>query len=225
MFSSVLYFGRQNCKYSKILEKYLKNNSRKFVSIKSNFKKEVIKQKLISNKKFDYIFCFRSYFILNKKILNNCKYAINFHPSLPKYRGVGGVNYAIYNKDKFFGSTIHLMDKKIDNGKILKINKFRISKTDNVETLLDKTHKSMFFEAKKFISQIIRNQNILEILSKKTKVQWSKKYYNLKSLDEFYKINPNISKKLLERKLRSTIYQNYKPYILVHGIKFLIKQN
>ena len=26
-------------------------------------------------------------------------YAINFHPSTPKYRGAGGVNYAIY-KDK-----------------------------------------------------------------------------------------------------------------------------
>ena len=67
MFSSVLYFGRQNCKYSKILENYIKKNSRKFVSIKSNFKKEFINEKLISKKKFDYIFCFRSYFILKKK--------------------------------------------------------------------------------------------------------------------------------------------------------------
>ena len=38
MLNSVLYFGRQDCKYSEILEKYLKNNSRKFVSVKSKYK-------------------------------------------------------------------------------------------------------------------------------------------------------------------------------------------
>ena len=82
-------------------------------------------------------FCFeKSYFILKKNILDNCKYAINFHPSLPKYRGVGGVNYAIFNGDKYFGSTIHFINEKIDNGKILKVSRFRILKNDNVETLL-----------------------------------------------------------------------------------------
>ncbi len=66
MLNSVLYFGRQNCEYSKILEKFLKDNSRKFVSVKSKYKGEIIKKKSISKNYFDYVFCFRSYFILKK---------------------------------------------------------------------------------------------------------------------------------------------------------------
>ena len=44
MLNSVLYFGRQDCKYSEILEKYLKNNSRKFVSVKSKYKGKLLKK-------------------------------------------------------------------------------------------------------------------------------------------------------------------------------------
>ncbi len=222
MLNSVLYFGRQNCKYSKILEKYLKNNSRKFVSVKSKYKGEIIKKNSISKNYFDYVFCFRSYFILKENILNNCKYAINFHPSLPKYRGVGGVNYAIFNGDKYFGTTIHFINKKVDNGKILKISKFRILKNDNVETLLKKTHKLLFKEAKKFIGKLIKNSNILENKITKVSAKWGKKYYNVKSLNKFYEIDLNISKKIFERKLKSTIYKNYKPYVTFHGKKFFI---
>ena len=222
MLNSVLYFGRHNCKYSKILEKYLKNNSRKFVSVKSKHKGEIIKKNSISKNYFDYVFCFRSYFILKKRILYNCKYAINFHPSLPKYRGVGGVNYAIFNGDKYFGSTIHFINEKIDNGKILKVAKFRILKNDNVETLLKKTHKTLYKEAKKFIGKLIKNPNILESKNNKIKIRWGKKYHNVKSLNKFYEIRPNISKKYFERKLRSTIYKNYKPYIDLHGKKFFV---
>ena len=222
MLNSVLYFGRQDCKYSEILEKYLKNNSRKFISVKSKYKGEIIEKKLISKNYFDYIFCFRSYFILKKNVLDNCRYAINFHPSLPKYRGVGGVNYAIFNGDKYFGSTIHFINKKIDNGKILKVSKFRILENDTVETLLKKTHKTLYKEAKKFIGKLIKNSKILENKNIKINMQWGKKYYDLKSLNKFYEINPNISKKKFERKLKSTIYKNYKPYVTLHGKKFFI---
>ena len=222
MLNSVLYFGRQNCKYSKILEKYLKNNSRKFVSVKSKYKGEIIKKNSILKNYFDYVFCFRSYFILKENILNNCRYAINFHPSLPKYRGVGGVNYAIFNGDKYFGSTIHFINEKIDNGKILKVSKFRILKNDNVETLLKKTHKTLYREAKKFIGKLIVNSNILKNKNIKVNMQWGKKYHNVRSLNKFYEINPNVSKKNFERKLKSTIYKNYKPYVTLHGKRFFV---
>lgn len=76
-----------------------------------------IKKKININKylkkNYDFIFCFRSKFILKKKLLKKNTFSINYHPSLPKYRDVGGANYALYNNNKFFGFTIHLMNKKI----------------------------------------------------------------------------------------------------------------
>ena len=56
------------------------------------------------------------------------KLNINFHPSPPRYRGVGGFNLAILNSDKEFGVTAHLMTSKVDDGLIIDMKSFKISK-------------------------------------------------------------------------------------------------
>ena len=51
---------------------------------------------------YDYIFCFRSFYILKNNILKKVNYAsINFHPGPPEYRGTGCVYYALYKNSKF----------------------------------------------------------------------------------------------------------------------------
>ena len=104
-----------------------------FRYIDSSYPGEKLNEK-IEKQKFDYIFCFRSFYILKKKDINKTKIAaINFHPGTPEYRGIGCINFAIYNNEKFYGSTAHLIDEKIDNGKILDVRKFQIRKKDNLK--------------------------------------------------------------------------------------------
>ena len=55
------------------------------------------------------------------------KAAINFHPGPPEYRGTGCVNYALYENSKFYGCTAHLINEKVDNGKIIDVKKFNIN--------------------------------------------------------------------------------------------------
>ena len=56
--------------------------------------------------------------IIKKNLINNCKIAaINFHPGPPEYRGIGCLNFALYNNEKFYGCTSHIMNEKIDDGK------------------------------------------------------------------------------------------------------------
>ena len=43
----------------------------------------------------------------------------------------------------------------------------------------------------------------------------------MKDLEKFYKINKNISKKNLEKKIRATLFKSFRPYILIHGKKFV----
>ena len=65
---------------------------------------EKIPLKKILRNQYSYIICFRSYYILKKNLIRKATHAaINIHPSPPKYRGPGGVNYALYNNEKFFG--------------------------------------------------------------------------------------------------------------------------
>ena len=222
MINSVLFFGRKNCKYSLKIKSFLKKKV-KLVDIIFSENKEKINIGKFLNKNYDYIFCFRSKFILKTNILKTSKLSINFHPSLPKYRGVGGVNYAIYNNDKYFGYTVHIINKKIDNGKILFVDKFKIRKNESVDSLLSRTHKKMFNKFVQIVKNIYKNENFIKILLKKENVyRWSKKYYNNKDLDKFYEIKVTESPSNINKKIRSTKTNMYKPYIKVNKKRFYI---
>ena len=106
----------------------------------------------IFRKKFDYIFCFRSFYILNKLLKKVNKYAINFHPSIPKYRGSGGVNYAVF-KGKHFGCTAHLINNKIDRGKIIDVQFFDHRKMKNLNTILNFTYSLQLKQIKKLLME------------------------------------------------------------------------
>ena len=67
---------------------------------------------------------------------------LNIHPSLlPKYKGLNTHYKALKNKEKFSGSTVHLVTPKLDSGKIILQKKVRISKNDDIEKLEKKILK------------------------------------------------------------------------------------
>jgi|TARA_B100001964_G_scaffold175272_1_gene193042 formyltetrahydrofolate-dependent phosphoribosylglycinamide formyltransferase len=75
--------------------------------------------------------------ILSKKIINTYKNKIlNIHPSLlPKYKGLNTHKRVIKNKEKFTGCTVHLVNSKLDEGKIILQKKVRVLKKDNENSL------------------------------------------------------------------------------------------
>ena len=213
---SILFLGRKSCNYTSKLEKYLKNYSYTLVSIKSKKIGEKINRKRIKKKKLDYIICFRSFFLLDNKTLNKTKIAsINFHPGPPTYRGIGCINFALFNGEKKFGTTAHLINDKIDHGSILDISFFKFNESDNLEKCLEKTHKNMFIQTKKVLNYIFKNaKNIKKLANKNKNKKWSKKLYKKKDLESLYKIKKIMTQKQLERLNRATIYKNFKPKIL-----------
>ena len=70
--------------------------------------------------------------ILSKNFIKKFKGKIlNIHPSLlPKYRGLNTHQRALKNKDNFSGCTIHLVNSKLDSGKIILQKKVKIYKND-----------------------------------------------------------------------------------------------
>lgn len=72
-------------------------------------------------------------------LLNNFKECINVHGSLlPKHRGGAPIQRAIINGDKETGISIMQMVKKMDSGKVYKMESIPILDTDNNETLFNK---------------------------------------------------------------------------------------
>ena len=96
--------------------------------------------------------------ILSKKIINKYKNRIlNIHPSLlPKYKGLNTHKRVILNKENFTGCTVHLVNYKLDSGKIILQKKIRVLKKDNEKTLairLLKIENKLYPRAvKKFIA-------------------------------------------------------------------------
>ncbi len=61
---------------------------------------------------------------------------INIHPSLlPKYKGLNTHQRAIDNKEKYSGCTVHYVNSKLDDGKIILQKKIKIFKNDNKNKL------------------------------------------------------------------------------------------
>ena len=215
------------CRYNDVWSNQIVNLINKNFSNITIFYSKTYKQKLtkkILNWSGDYILSFRSLLILPEKILRNAKYAaINFHPGPPKYRGVGCLNYAVYENEKYYGITVHLMRKKIDYGEILKVQRFKINNLDNLDKILDITHRKLFLITTYFIKKIIQNKLDIKKLIKLNKFRWSKKIKSKSDLDNFYIINKNITKKNLQKKLRATITKKFKPYVILHNKKFYLE--
>ena len=75
--------------------------------------------------------------ILSKKIINKYKNRIlNIHPSLlPKYKGLNTHKRVIKNNERFTGCTVHVVNSKLDSGKIILQKKIKILKKDNESSL------------------------------------------------------------------------------------------
>mgnify|MGYP001296888108 FL=1 len=64
---------------------------------------------------------------------------LNIHPSLlPKYKGLNTHERVVLNKEKFSGCTVHIVNSKLDSGKIIMQKKVKISKKDNANSLAKK---------------------------------------------------------------------------------------
>ena len=61
---------------------------------------------------------------------------LNIHPSLlPKYKGLNTHKKVLNNNEKFTGCTVHVVNSKLDSGKIILQKKIKIMKKDNERTL------------------------------------------------------------------------------------------
>ncbi len=216
MKKKILLIHKKNCSYSFKLIRFLKKRLIKIKTSTSSENQEVLK--ILKKDNFDYIVLFRSHLILKKNIINLFKKScINFHPSTPNYRGIGGINFAIYNNEIYFGSTSHFINEKIDDGKIINVFRFKINKKKELDELYDETLYFMFKQAK----YVLTNLDKLPLLCDQSKKEkWSKILYKRNDLDKLYRIKPNIEKSKLKKIIKATKSQKFKPYIIFKGYKF-----
>ena len=97
--------------------------------------------------------------ILSKDFISKFKGKIlNIHPSLlPKYKGLNTHHRAIQNKEKYSGCTVHLVNSKLDSGKIILQKKVKLSKMETPSSLQKKILKDEHILYPRAISKIFAN--------------------------------------------------------------------
>ena len=129
-----------------------------------SFKNKNVSEKKLLNKLFNHkinLICLAGFMkILSGNFIKKFKKPIlNIHPSLlPKYKGLNTHKKVIKNKEKYSGSTVHLVTRKLDSGKIILQKKIKISKYENENSLEKKILKiehDLYPEAvKKFLTNL-----------------------------------------------------------------------
>ncbi len=109
-------------------------------------KKKISEKKILKDLKSNDIklICLAGFMkILSKDFIRKFKGKIlNIHPSLlPKYKGLNTHYRAIQNKEKYSGCTVHLVNSKLDSGKIILQKKVKLSKKETPSSLQKKILK------------------------------------------------------------------------------------
>lgn len=222
----VLFFGRQSCPLSKKCEALLMESGCNVTTCISKCRGENLPDE-IKNWSGDYILSFRSYFILPSILLKNVtRYAINFHPGPPEYPGTGCINFALYEKAGTFGVTAHLMEPRVDTGKIIKVNRFNVLEKDSVSSLLKKTHEELFRLFKEILNKVVANQTDMFIEKNSASHEcWSFPPKTSGDLLALQSVDVNVDEKELLDIIRATFIDGYPPFITLYGYKFNLESD
>ena len=221
----VLFFGRAKCSATEDLLKKLVRYDFDVTFIKSRNRGEKLPEDIYWWEG-EYIVCFRSLYVLPKRLIDRASIAaINFHPAPPEYPGSGCINFALYDEVNNYGVTAHVMNELVDNGRILEVRRFPVTPHDNLATVLSRTHSELFNLCSDFISGLYSNgENFLKEKMEASETEVCRgKARLLKELDDLQKIDTTVSEKELKRIIRATYIEGYLPKIELHGFSFRLE--
>jgi phosphoribosylglycinamide formyltransferase-1 len=88
----------------------------------------------------DLLLSFKADLIIPDRMLSRVRgHAVNIHPSVPEYRGIGGYRYTLDDGREEFGSTCHFLTRRVDAGPIIEVSRFRTCPGETEESLRDRT--------------------------------------------------------------------------------------
>ena len=98
--------------------------------------------------------------IISNKIISKFeKKIVNVHPSLlPKFKGLNTFSRVLKNKEIKTGCTVHYVNKKLDDGKIISQKYFYLKSNENEKTMKQKTQQLEFKAYPEAIIKIFRNR-------------------------------------------------------------------
>jgi methionyl-tRNA formyltransferase len=238
----VVLLGAKNIGFEclKILNENSNRLNYKIVGVLTNSRGDEIKQysndnniKLLDSledylslKEVDIALSIQYHEILKREHIKKAKeLIINLHMApLPEYRGCNQFSFAMINKDKIFGTTIHKLEEGIDSGDILFEDRFDIPKDCWVEELYSITFEKSINLFRNSIDKII-NHDIKPIKQTEYMKDRSCSIHYRNEMDKLKIIDLSWSKDKIERYVKATYMPGFEPpYFLLNNEKVYIKR-
>ncbi len=165
----------------------------------------------------DILISYLSPWVIPEGTLKNTRlWNINFHPGPPEYPGIGCFNFAIYNGEKSYGVTAHLMDKSVDSGKIIAVKRFPLLPSDSVHSLSVKSYECMLSLFREVMDLVLAKGEIPDCGEK-----WQRKAYRREDLEDLCRIDPGMGKEEIEKRIKATTYPDMPgAYMDIVGYRF-----
>jgi methionyl-tRNA formyltransferase len=164
----------------------------------------------------DCLFSFLSPVIVPRAVLDRVGTAVNVHPAPPRWPGVGAPCYALYEGDRTFGATVHLMEPRPDTGTILGVREFDIVPGESQSSLLERARQA----ALPLFADVLR-----VLLEQGRPVpsghQWSGPPHTRRQFDRWLTLDPAASAEEVERKIHAAAHPDFpSPVVILHGHRF-----
>lgn len=160
--------------------------------------------KKLDNIKYDFIISVAYSKIFKGNFLKkNSMKILNIHPSfLPKRRGPDPIRNGIINNDKYFGVSLHIVERGIDSGMLISRYKLKNNKIDHTKFILNKLANKFFKLI--FLDIINYKDNNLKCFKQNNLISFAPKISDNQLL-----IKKTDSLNLTKRKIRATLpYKN-----------------
>ena len=222
---AVLYFGRADCPRSNAAQVYLEALGFQTQVVISQAAGAALPS-WVHAWRGDWIFCFRSYYILPQSVIAAAEYgAINFHPAPSNFRGRGCLNFALYENAPEYGVTTHMVEAKVDSGAILRCDRFPILPGDGVDSLLQRTHHHLLSAFYDIVGGIARRGRAhVDALLQGCDETWSGPLYKLSQLNALQVLDAGASAEELARVIRATHTPAFPTQLELHGQRFDLNQ-
>lgn len=223
---SILLFSK-NDEWCKKVYEYLKQRFKNVAWFKGDWgEKFEWESPLWYASKYDYVISYLFPIVLPKKILDLAKeHAINFHPAPPRYPGIGGYNYAIWNGDKEYGVMVHEMVEQVDSGRIYNVKYFPYPLYGSVKDLKETSMVYMYNLFMETINDIVSDGRIYQSVQDED-TKWYPVPHTRQELQEMCKINvrDTVQAKHIARKVRAFYFPNARdgPFFLINNKKYLV---
>jgi methionyl-tRNA formyltransferase len=165
----------------------------------------------------DFLFSFGPVIVRSVLLESVRVAAINFHTGPPKWPGRGSCSFALWDGDKEFGVTAHLMENAVDSGAILRVVRFPIESGDSAETLHEKALRSV----PKLVELVVADLESNNWRPVPGEERWERAAMRQRDLVRTMQVEDTDSAVTVSNKIRAFAHSSKPgPYVDRHGFRF-----